>query len=130
MSRIFFIQIPDYLCWISGVDSIPGRFLITIQLGLVRRSVCPSKCPYIIYVRPKVHQSLICMCSDLPRARMRFRAGIYTIKTVPISREKGSSHYKNRRKCLTFIVYLLSLYRVNDNIELITNYQNKIIHNI
>ena len=39
-------------------------------------------------------------------------------RTVPISREKGSSHYKNRRKFLTFIVYLLSLYRIDDNIKL------------
>ena len=57
------------------------------------------------------------MCSDLPRARIWFQAGIYTIKTVPISREKGSSHYKNRRKFLTFIVYLLSVFRI-DNIKL------------
>ena len=58
------------------------------------------------------------MCSDLPRICIWFRAGNYTKKNVPISREKGSLHCKNRRKFLTFIVYLLSVYRIDDNIKL------------
>ncbi len=35
---------------------------------------------------------------------------------VPISKEKGSPYYKDLRKCLTFIVYFISLCSVNDSI--------------
>ncbi len=58
----------------------------------------------------------MCKCSDL-----WFRARKLHKKAVPISREKGPSHYRNKRKFLTFIVFIcLSQYRAKDNIKLIT----------
>ena len=44
--------------------------------------------------------------SDLKRATHAIPSGNLNNLTFPISKEKGSSYYKNLRKCLSFIVYL------------------------
>ena len=126
LAKKILILTADPIIHPSWTEPDPESFVLSIVSSICHYSKF-KLCLWPCVCFGDTERALLNICSDF-----WFRARNLHKKAVQISREKRSSHYRNKCKFLTFIVFIcLSQYRAIDNIKLITEIiKTGIIQNI